>query len=50
MNITNSRTLSMSPRIEESAWNPVKLVEKVKVDNDTDLQLDNELFDNSYFD
>lgn len=49
MRINNSRNLSISPRIVEGTWNPVRIVESVKVDNDIDLQLDNELFDNSYF-
>ena len=50
MKINNSQTLDISPKIEEDTWNPPKIVEKVEVDNDVELNYDNELFDNSFFD
>jgi hypothetical protein len=41
--------LSISPRLEEKAWKPVKIIEKKTMDMDVDIKADNELSDNALF-
>ncbi|MHC1732788.1 MAG: SMEK domain-containing protein [Bacteroidales bacterium] len=41
--------LTMSPSLEENTWIPIKIPNTVKDLIDVDIQKDNELFDNSYF-
>jgi hypothetical protein len=41
--------LSLSPRLEEKAWKPTKVVEKKTINLDIELNADNELADNTLF-
>lgn len=49
MSIKTILPLSISPSLEESTWIPIKLPTTSKDIVDVDIQKDNELFDNSYF-
>ncbi len=41
--------LSISPRLEEKAWKPVKIVERKSPEIDIEIKADNELTDNTLF-
>lgn len=49
LEIHKSEKLSISPRLEEKAWKPVKIIEKKLTDIDVDIKADNELTDNTLF-
>jgi len=49
LEIISMEKLIISPKLVEKAWKPVKLTEKNSVDNDIDIQIDNELNDNTLF-
>lgn len=41
--------LSITPRLEEKAWKPVKIIESHSKDIDIEIKADNELTDNTLF-
>ncbi len=41
--------LSITPKLEENAWKPVKTIEKSTIEIDIDIKADNELTDNTLF-
>jgi hypothetical protein len=41
--------LSISPRLEEKAWKPVKIIERKSPEIDIEIKADNELTDNTLF-
>ena len=41
--------LSISPKLEEKAWKPVKIIENKSADIDVEIKADNELIDNTLF-
>lgn len=49
MEIHAAEELSISPKLEEKAWKPIKTIEKKAADIDIDIKADTELVDNTLF-
>ncbi len=49
MEIHAAEALSISPRLEEKAWKPIKIIEKKTAEIDIDIKADTELSDNTLF-
>ena len=49
LEINPTEKLSISPKLEEKAWKPVKVIEKKSPDIDIEIKADNELTDNTLF-
>ncbi|MBK7883008.1 MAG: SMEK domain-containing protein [Chitinophagaceae bacterium] len=49
LQIHAAEKLSISPRLEEKAWKPVKIIENKSLQIDIEIKLDNELTDNTLF-
>lgn len=49
MEIHAAEELSISPRLEEKAWKPIKIIEKKTAEMDIDIKADTELVDNTLF-
>lgn len=47
LEIHRAEKLSISPRLEEKVWKPVKIIEKKGTDIDIEIKADNELTDNT---
>lgn len=49
LEIHKNEKLSISPKLEEKAWKPAKIIERKSADIDIDIKADNELTDNTLF-
>lgn len=49
LEIRAAEELSISPKLEEKAWKPVKIAEKKNAEIDIDIKVDTELTDNTLF-
>jgi len=49
MEIHAAEELSISPKLEEKAWKPIKIIEKKAAEMDIDIKVDTELVDNTLF-
>lgn len=49
MEIHAAEELSISPRLDEKAWKPIKITEKKAAEMDIDIKADTELVDNTLF-
>lgn len=49
MEIHAAESLSISPKLEEKAWKPIKIIEKKTAEIDIDIKADSELADNTLF-
>lgn len=49
MEIHAAESLSISPKLEEKAWKPIKIIDKKTAEIDIDIKADTELADNTLF-
>jgi hypothetical protein len=49
LEIHRNEKLSISPKLEEKAWKPAKIIERKSMDIDIEINADNELTDNTLF-